>query len=60
MYCSCIIIIPLLLIIIIIIIIIETIEIYKYTHNFNQEDRFRLSKPWLHLFPPHHPLIDHF
>jgi hypothetical protein len=39
-YCSC------------IIIIIETIEIYKYTQNFNQEGRFRLKKPWLHLFPP--------
>jgi hypothetical protein len=48
-YCSC---------IIIIIIIIETIEIHKYTQNFDKEDRIRLSKPWLHLFPstpPTHP-----
>jgi hypothetical protein len=30
---------------------IETLEIYKYTQNFNQEDKFRLGKPWLHLFP---------
>lgn len=35
-------------------------DIYKYTQNFNQEVRFILSKPWLHLFLPHHPLIHHF
>lgn len=37
-YCSC--------------IIIIIIAIYKCTQKFNQEDKFRLSKPWLHLFPP--------
>jgi hypothetical protein len=33
-------------------IIREAIEISKHLHNFNREDRYRISKSWLHLLSP--------